>query len=59
MDENRLQELLINAFEWAINCSEQITRDLISATGITSEELDEIGYDKNNFPDMHGYIDTE
>ena len=55
--EDRKEELLINAFEWAINVSEQATHDLIRATGITSEELSEIGYDKENFPQMHKWIE--
>ena len=53
MNENRLTELLINAFEWAIEVSETTTNDLIRATGITSAELEEIGYEKDNFPSMH------
>ena len=53
MDNNRTEELLINAIEWAINISEQTTHDIIRAIGITSDELDIIGYDKENFHDMH------
>lgn len=55
--EDRKEELLISAFEWAINVSEQATHDLIRATGITSEELSEIGYDKENFPQMHEWVE--
>lgn len=55
--ESRKEELLINALEWAVNVSEQATHDLIRATGITSEELSEIGYDKENFPQMHKWIE--
>ena len=47
--------LLINAIEWAVNVSEQLTEDLIRATGITSDELSAIGYDKDNFPAMHAW----
>lgn len=53
---DRQEELLINAFEWAINVSEQVTHDLIRATGITSDELSAIGYDKKNFPKLHEWI---
>jgi len=53
MDNNRTEELLINAIEWAINISEQATHDIIRAIGITSDELDTIGYDKENFHDMY------
>lgn len=53
MNNERLEELLINAFEFMINKSEQDTVDLIVATGITSEELNEIGYDEDNFKSMH------
>ena len=53
---NRYEALLINALEWAINVSEQTTHDLIHAMGITSEELSAIGYDEDNFPEMHEWI---
>lgn len=49
----RLEECVINAIEWAINVSEQVTYDLICGMGITSDELDAIGYDEKNFPKMH------
>ena len=50
---NRYEALLINATEWAVNISEQHTKDIIRAMGITSDELSAIGYDKGNFPEMH------
>lgn len=53
MDKERLTELLIHAFEWAIEVSETTTHDLVRATGITSAELEEIGYEKDNFLSMH------
>ena len=56
MKQERLEELLINTIEWAINVSEQITHDLLRASGIASEELTAIGYDKDNFPKMHEWI---
>ena len=49
----RIENLLIYAFEWAINVGEQATCDIIRATGILPEELDAIGYDAENFPKMH------
>lgn len=49
----RLEECLINAIEWAIQVGEQATHDLIRGIGITSDELDAIGYDAENFPEMH------
>ena len=52
---DRYEELLINAIEWAVNVSEQLTEDLIRAMGITSDELSAIGYDKDNFPAMHAW----
>ncbi len=57
MDKARIEELIINALEWAINVSEQATKDLIRAMEITSDELDEIGYDKENFPKMHEWAE--
>lgn len=53
MDNGRLEELCINALEWAIEHSEQTTHDLIRGMGITSDELEKIGYEKENFPSMH------
>ena len=53
MDDKRLEELVINALEWAIEVSKQTTRDLIVSMGITPEELYTIGYDKENFASMH------
>ena len=50
---NRYEILITNALEWAINVSEQHTKDLIRAMGITSEELSTIGYGEDNFPKMH------
>lgn len=50
---SRKDELLINAIEWAIYVSEQVTHDLIRAMGITSDELSELGYDSINFAEMH------
>ena len=49
----RLEEIVINAFEWAAEVSDQTICDLIRATGITSDELDAIGYDEENHPSMH------
>ena len=57
--EDRKEELLISAFEWAINVAEQVTHDLIHATGITSEELTDIGYDEENFPKMHDWANGD
>lgn len=45
VSSERLEELVINAIEWAIEVSEQTARDLIAGMGITSEELESIGYD--------------
>lgn len=53
MTNERLEALLIWAFEHAIECSEQATKDLIRYTGIMPDELDAIGYDEENFPEMH------
>lgn len=54
IDNNRLTEMLINAIEWGSDVSETVTHDLIRAIGITSDELETIGYDKQEFPLMHG-----
>ena len=57
MNNNRLEELLINIFEWAINVSEQLSLDMVKASGITSDELNDIGYEKENFSSLHSIID--
>ena len=57
MNNNRLEELLINVFEWAINVSEQLSLDMVKASGITSDELNDIGYEKENFPSLYSIID--
>ena len=51
----REEELLINSIEHAIEVSKGYTRDLIRASGITPEELDAIGYDEVNFPELHAW----
>ena len=53
---NRYETLLINAIEWTVNVSEQHTKDIIRAMGITSDELSAIGYDEDNFPMMHVWV---
>lgn len=52
----RMETLLINAFERAIDDSDAAVKVLIRSTGITSEELEKFGYDKVNFPIMHGWV---
>ena len=54
----RMEDLVINALEWAIEVGKQATEDLIHGMGITSAELEEIGYDKENFPEMHKWADA-
>ena len=56
---DRTENLLIAAFEWAIEVSEQTTRDLVCATGILPEELAAIGYNKEDFPEMHKWAGGE
>ena len=57
MQEGRNKQMIIDAIEWAINVSEQIACDLIRGMGITSDELNFIGYDKNDFPALHKYTE--
>ena len=57
MTNDRLEEMLITAIEHAVDVSEKYTCDLLRSIGITTEELEEIGYDKVNFPEMHWYIE--
>lgn len=56
MDKNRIEILLINAIEWAVNVSEQSTHDILRAIGITNDELTAIGYDEENYPKMHTWV---
>ena len=55
----RMESMLIKSFELAINTSEEATKALIRATGITSDELTLIGYDEDNFPKMHEWTMME
>lgn len=50
---DRLEDIIIKAFEHAIDVSEQATFDLIKATDMCRHELTAIGYDEDNYPDMH------
>lgn len=56
MDEIRARQLVLDAIEWAIEISEQTTHDLLRGMGITSDELEEIGYEKETFPEMHEWV---
>lgn len=56
MNNTRLKQILINTIEWAIEVSEDTTHDLLHGMGITSEELEEIGYKKEVFPIMHKWV---
>jgi hypothetical protein len=53
MTKTRLEDLCIAAIEWATEHSEDISHDLIRGMGITSDELEAIGYEKENFPSLH------
>lgn len=53
MNNGRMEELLINALEWVIEIGDDATHDLIHNMNISSDELEEIGYEKENFPKMH------
>lgn len=55
----RYEDCLINAIEHAIDVSTQYTHDLLRAMGITSEELEDIGYDRENFPKMHEWVNED
>ena len=50
---DRLESLLISAFDWASEISDTAIHDIIRATGITSVELEAIGYEEENFPELH------
>lgn len=56
VNKDRLETMLIAAIEHAVECSEQHTHDLLKAIGISSEELEAICYDKENYPKMHEWI---
>ena len=44
MTNKRLCDILINTLDWASEVSEQLLNDLIKASGITDEELNELGF---------------
>jgi len=53
VSSERLEECVINAIEWGLEVSEQVACDLVGGMGITSDELDALGYDENEFPNLH------
>lgn len=57
ISNDRLLNMLINAFDWAFEVSEDAVHDLIRATGITSEELEDIGYERESFESMHQAVE--
>ena len=57
IDEKRMENLLIDAISWAEDTSGQITHDLLRGMGITSDELEYLGYDKETFPEMHKWVE--
>ena len=59
ISSERLEELVINALEWAIEVGEDTTYNLIRGMGITSDELEAIGYDEENFKSMHEEAEAE
>ena len=44
MSNERLYQLMENTLNWASEVSEQLLNDLIKASGITNEELNELGF---------------
>ena len=44
MSNERLYQLIENTLDWASEVSEQLLNDLIKASGITNEELNELGF---------------
>ena len=44
MSNKRLYQLMENTLNWASEVSEQLLNDLIKASGITNEELNELGF---------------
>lgn len=48
MSADRKEDIVNAAIEWAINVSEQVTRDLIRGMGITRNELIELGWEKDS-----------
>jgi len=53
ISSERLEECVINAIEWGLEVSDQVAHDLIRGMGITSDELYVLGYDENEFPNLH------
>ena len=57
IDRDILKCLVISAIEWSVNVSKQIIYDLLRGMGITSDMLEAIEYDKENYPDMHKWVE--
>ena len=56
---DRLMHMVLDAIEWAIEVSDDTTHDLLRGMGITSDELEELGYEKEEFPEMHKWVKGE
>lgn len=58
ISSSRAVELIINAIEWAIEVSEDTTRDVLRAMGITEQELKQIGYDGEDFDNFRALVEN-
>ena len=58
ISSSRAVELIINAIEWAIEVSEDTTRDVLRAMGITEQELKQIGYDGEDFANFRALVEN-
>lgn len=53
MNKERSEELLVNALVYVDAVSRQYSYDFVKATGITSPELEALGFEREYYPLMH------
>ena len=59
LTKDRLKEILINILDWGCEVSEQTLEDMISASGMTRKEMDELGYDETPNPEFYTTFTAE
>ncbi len=56
LDRGICEMLLTNVIAWADEVSGQVAHDMLHGMGISPEQLDALGFDKNNFPKLHRWV---
>lgn len=54
---NRLEQIIRNTIDWGCECGQQTSIDLIKGMCIFPYELEELGYDEDEFSELYRYAD--